>query len=146
MSICEQVDALHKRLADLKSSAYQARQETDEQIKAGIDQAKAEIAVRQKVAGLTNSCMPMSRYPSVTSRAIWVAIACFRSPVMRWRVPWFTGDLLQRPADMQRLGQHLRTRQLARRQLPGHLYQRQRIPAGPGHDPSARCGAGSRSS
>ena len=47
MSICEQVDALHKRLADLKSSAYQARQETDEQIKAGIDQAKAEIAVRQ---------------------------------------------------------------------------------------------------
>ena len=37
MSICEQVDALHKRLADLKSSAYQARHETDEQIKAGVD-------------------------------------------------------------------------------------------------------------
>ncbi len=47
MSICEQVDALHKRLADLESSAYQALQETDEQIKVGIDQAKAEIAVRQ---------------------------------------------------------------------------------------------------
>jgi len=47
MSISEQVDALYKRLADLKSSAYQARQETDERIKAGIDQAKAEIAVRQ---------------------------------------------------------------------------------------------------
>ena len=47
MSICEQVDALHKRLANLKSSAYQAQQETDEQIKAGIDEATAEIAVRQ---------------------------------------------------------------------------------------------------
>ena len=49
--------------------------------------------------------------------------------------------LLQRPADMQRLGQHLRTCQLGRRQLPGHLDQRQRIPAGPGDDPSAHRGA-----
>jgi hypothetical protein len=46
MSIPDQADALHKRLADLKSSACQARQ-NDEQIKAGIDEAKAEIAVRQ---------------------------------------------------------------------------------------------------
>ena len=47
MSISEQVDALQKRAADLKSSADQARQETNEQIKARIDHAKADMAARQ---------------------------------------------------------------------------------------------------
>ena len=37
MSVSEQVDALQKRAADLKSSADQARHETNEQIKARID-------------------------------------------------------------------------------------------------------------
>jgi len=47
VSISEQVDALQKRAADLKSSADQARQETNEQIKARIDHAKADMAARQ---------------------------------------------------------------------------------------------------
>jgi chromosome segregation ATPase len=47
MSVSEQVDALQKRAADLKSSAGQARHETDEQIKARIDKARADIAARQ---------------------------------------------------------------------------------------------------
>lgn len=47
MSISEQVDALQKRVADLKSSADQARRETNEQIKARIGQAKADIEARQ---------------------------------------------------------------------------------------------------
>ena len=47
MNVSEQVDALQKRVADLKSSADQARRETNEQIKARIDQAKADIAARQ---------------------------------------------------------------------------------------------------
>jgi hypothetical protein len=47
MSLSEQVDALQKRAADLKSSADQARHETDEQIKARIDKTKADIAARQ---------------------------------------------------------------------------------------------------
>jgi len=47
MSISEQVDTLQKRVAELKSSADQARQETNEQVKAHISQAKAEIAARQ---------------------------------------------------------------------------------------------------
>jgi hypothetical protein len=47
MSVSEQVDALQQRVADLKSSADQARRETNEQIKARIDQAKADIAGRQ---------------------------------------------------------------------------------------------------
>jgi len=47
MSVSEQVDALQKRVADLKDSADQARRETNEQIKARIDQAKTDIAGRQ---------------------------------------------------------------------------------------------------
>ncbi len=47
MSVSEQVDALQKRIADLKSSADQAQHETNEQIKARIGQAKADIAARQ---------------------------------------------------------------------------------------------------
>ena len=49
MSISEQVDALQKRVAELKSSADQARQETNEQVKARITQAKADIAARESV-------------------------------------------------------------------------------------------------
>jgi len=47
MSVSEQVDALQKRAAELKSSADQARHETNEQIKARIDKARADIAARQ---------------------------------------------------------------------------------------------------
>ena len=47
MSISEQVDALQKRVAELKNSADQARQETNEQVKARISQAKADIAARE---------------------------------------------------------------------------------------------------
>jgi len=47
MSISEQVDALQQRVAELKSSADQARQETNEQVKARISQAKVDIAARE---------------------------------------------------------------------------------------------------
>jgi DNA repair exonuclease SbcCD ATPase subunit len=47
MSISEQVDTLQQRTAALKSSADQARHETAEQIKARIDQTKADIAANQ---------------------------------------------------------------------------------------------------
>jgi DNA repair exonuclease SbcCD ATPase subunit len=47
MSISEQVDALQKRAAELKSSADQARHETNEQVKARITQAKTDIAARE---------------------------------------------------------------------------------------------------
>ena len=47
MSISEQVDALQARAAELKSSADQARRETNEQVKARISQTKADIAARQ---------------------------------------------------------------------------------------------------
>lgn len=47
MSISEQVDALQARAAELKSSADQARRETNEQIKERITQTKADIAARQ---------------------------------------------------------------------------------------------------
>jgi hypothetical protein len=47
MSISEQVDALQARVAELKSSADQARRETNEQVKARISQAKTDIAARQ---------------------------------------------------------------------------------------------------
>jgi DNA repair exonuclease SbcCD ATPase subunit len=47
MSISEQIDALQKRAAELKSSADQARHETNEQVKARITQAKTDIAARE---------------------------------------------------------------------------------------------------
>ena len=47
MSVSEQIDALQQRAAELKSSAAQARHETDEQIKTRIDKTKADIAARQ---------------------------------------------------------------------------------------------------
>jgi DNA repair exonuclease SbcCD ATPase subunit len=48
MSISEQVDALQQRTAALKSSADQARHETAAQIKARIDQTKADIDAGQE--------------------------------------------------------------------------------------------------
>ena len=47
MSVSDQVDALQKRAADLKSSFDQARQETNEQVKSRIDQTKRDIAARE---------------------------------------------------------------------------------------------------
>jgi len=47
MNVSEQIDALQKRAADLKSSFEQARHETNEQVKARIDRTKADIAARQ---------------------------------------------------------------------------------------------------
>jgi hypothetical protein len=49
MSISEQVDALQQKTAALKSSADQALHETDAQIKARINQTKANIAASQDV-------------------------------------------------------------------------------------------------
>lgn len=44
----EKIDALQERVADLKSSADQARRETSERVRARIDQAQADIAARQQ--------------------------------------------------------------------------------------------------
>jgi hypothetical protein len=50
MNVSDQVDNLQKRAADLKSSFEQARHETNEQVKARIDQAKADISARDSAA------------------------------------------------------------------------------------------------
>jgi transcriptional regulator len=50
MNVSGQVDTLQKRAADLKSSFEQARHETNEQVKARIDQAKADISARDSAA------------------------------------------------------------------------------------------------
>jgi hypothetical protein len=47
MSVSEQVEALQKRAAELKSSATQAQHETNEQIKARVDKTRADIVTRQ---------------------------------------------------------------------------------------------------
>jgi hypothetical protein len=47
MAISDQIDALQKRTADLKSSFEQSRKETNQEVKARLDKAKAEIADRQ---------------------------------------------------------------------------------------------------
>ena len=47
MTISDQIDALQKRAADLKSSFDQSRQETNEQVKARLSHAKADIDARQ---------------------------------------------------------------------------------------------------
>jgi chromosome segregation ATPase len=47
MSISEQVNAVQARAAELKSSADQARRETNEQVQARISQTKADMAARQ---------------------------------------------------------------------------------------------------
>src|SRR6266516_3123157 len=47
MNGSDQIDALEQRVADLKSSFGQARKETNEQVKARLDRAKADIAARQ---------------------------------------------------------------------------------------------------
>lgn len=50
MNVSDQVDALQKRTAELKSSFDQARRETNEQVKARIDKLKTDIATRQDAA------------------------------------------------------------------------------------------------
>jgi hypothetical protein len=50
MDVSDQVDTLQKRAADLKSSFDQARQETNEQVKARVDQTKADIAAHDSAA------------------------------------------------------------------------------------------------
>jgi hypothetical protein len=50
MNVSGQVDTLQKRAADLKSSFDQARQETNEQVKARIEQTKADIAAHENAA------------------------------------------------------------------------------------------------
>ena len=47
MNVSDQVDTLQKRAAELKSSFDAARRETNEQVKARIDHAKADIAARE---------------------------------------------------------------------------------------------------
>ncbi|MGO9101416.1 MAG: hypothetical protein ACLP9Y_18965, partial [Mycobacterium sp.] len=47
MTISDQIDALQKRAADLKSSFDKSRQETNEQVKARLSHTKADIAARQ---------------------------------------------------------------------------------------------------
>jgi hypothetical protein len=47
VNVSDQVDALEKRAADLKNSFDAARRETNEQVKARIDRAKADIAARE---------------------------------------------------------------------------------------------------
>ena len=50
MTISEQIDALQKRAADLKNSFQQSLKETNEQVKAHLSHAKADIDARQSVA------------------------------------------------------------------------------------------------
>jgi hypothetical protein len=50
MNVSDQVDTLQKRAADLKSSFDQARQETNEQVKARVDQTRADIAAHDSAA------------------------------------------------------------------------------------------------
>ena len=50
MNVSDQVDALQQRAAELKSSFDAARQETNDQVKARIDNLKAGIATRQDAA------------------------------------------------------------------------------------------------
>ena len=47
MSISDQIDALQQRTAELKSSFEQSAKETNEQVKARLGQAKADIEARQ---------------------------------------------------------------------------------------------------
>ena len=51
MNVSDQVDALQERAAELKSSFEQARRESREQVKARINETRADIAARQ---GATN--------------------------------------------------------------------------------------------
>ena len=50
MTISDQIDALQKRAADLKSSFDKSRKETNEQVKARLSHAKADIDSRQSAA------------------------------------------------------------------------------------------------
>ena len=46
MTISDQIDALQKRAADLKNSFQQSLKETNEQVKAHLSHAKADIDAR----------------------------------------------------------------------------------------------------
>jgi len=50
VSISDQIDTLQKRAADLKSSFDQTRQETNEQVKTRLGQARADISAREDAA------------------------------------------------------------------------------------------------
>jgi hypothetical protein len=50
MAISDQVDNVQQRAADLKSSFEQSRKETNEQVKARLGKAKADVAARQAAA------------------------------------------------------------------------------------------------
>ena len=50
MTISDQIDALQKRAADLKNSFQQSLKETNEQVKAHLSHAKADIDARQSAA------------------------------------------------------------------------------------------------
>jgi hypothetical protein len=50
VNVSDQVDALQQRVAELKSSFNAARRESNEQVKARIDNLKADIAARQDAA------------------------------------------------------------------------------------------------
>ena len=50
MTISDQIDALQKRAADLKNSFEKSRKETNEQVKAHLSHAKADIDARQSAA------------------------------------------------------------------------------------------------
>jgi hypothetical protein len=50
VNVSDQVDALQQRAAELKSSFDAARRETNDQVKARIDNLKAGIATRQDAA------------------------------------------------------------------------------------------------
>ena len=50
MTISDQIDALQKRAEDLKSSFDKSRRETNEQVKARLTHAKADIDARQSAA------------------------------------------------------------------------------------------------
>jgi hypothetical protein len=50
MTISDQIDALQEQAADLKSSFDKSRKETNEQVKARLSRAKADIDARQSVA------------------------------------------------------------------------------------------------
>ncbi len=47
MTISDQIDALQKQTADLKTSFDKSRKETNEQVKARLSQAKADIDAQQ---------------------------------------------------------------------------------------------------
>jgi hypothetical protein len=64
MTISDQIDALQKRAADLKSSFGKSRKETNEQVKARLSHAKADIDARQSARKTRPSRPPTARKAS----------------------------------------------------------------------------------